>query len=129
MLSDQSIDRLKRRKDLNPDAAFVFPSPKSEGEPVIRNSASGTVSKNRDALGVNEGFAPHIVRHGLLTWMAGNQMSRDLRDRISNHRPAGKGVDAVYTSAADLNQLARQALQRWPDTLDGNETDDDIVVV
>ena len=52
------------------------------------------------------------VFHGL----AEQGATKDLRDRVSNHRPE-KSADAVYTNAA-LNGPAPEWLQKWADHLD-----------
>lgn len=120
LLSDKALALLQRRRAASPDGGFVFPSPKFDDQPASSDTASKQLKANRAKLGVDEAFTSHAVRHGMLTWMAENQLSKELRDRVSNHKPP-HSADAIYV-AAELDKPARIAWQRWADALAETES-------
>ncbi len=117
LLSTQAVEllnTLKARQDNDP-SPFVFPQLRSRKHPVGTTAAQHALSDNRKQLKVSDGFTTHSIRHACLSWIAENGGTKDVRDRISNHRPP-RSADAVYTQAK-LNQPAREWLQKWADHL------------
>ena len=115
MLARQSLERLKEMRQASA-SAYVFPAPTSNMRSL---RTSGIVTRLGRA--VKEGVTPkhytsHVSRHVGLTWIAEQGQTRDLRDRLTNHKPPSDGTDHIY-NAAQLDAPAREWTQRWVDYL------------
>lgn len=119
MLSCQTVEMLRARKDMS-KSRWVFPGAKDQSKAVNVSVLQHVIGKNRIHLGVAEKFTSHSGRHAGLTQLAEWGYSKDLRDRVSNHKPPAS-ADAIYV-AATLNEPAREATQRWADHLAGLES-------
>ena len=125
MLSRQSTATLCARKEKT-KSRWVFSGKKDPSKPVNVSVLQHVISKNRDKLDVTENFTSHSGRHAGLTQLAEWGFSKDVRDRVSNHKPP-MSADAVYV-AASLNEPARLATQRWCDHLAALDSDNVIAL-
>jgi integrase len=117
MLPKQAVEILKRRRKTVPTEA-VFPAPRSEKKLISTEYAGRILAANRGHLGVPERFSSHWLRHTCLSHLAGMKAPREVRDRVSNHRPPkSSDMDARY-NAHEYDKEARAWLQKWADRLD-----------
>ena len=114
MLSRGSVEMLRTRKDKS-KSSWVFPGAKDPSKAVNVSVLQHVIGKNRNHLGVSEKFTSHSGRHAGLTQLAEWGFSKDVRDRVSNHKPPAS-ADAIYV-AATLTEPARKATQQWVDYL------------
>jgi integrase len=115
MLARQTIERLRVREGNG--SPYIFPAPTDPAKPIRTDAVQHRLADARDSLGIKAGFTSHSTRHAALTWLAEQGCTREVRDRISNHKAAANfGVDHIYV-AAELNTPAREWTQRWVDYL------------
>ncbi len=127
MLSTQALDVLRAQKAAS-GSEWVFPRPNDDEQAVRADAATRELAGVREAAGINPLFTPHAVRAACLTWMAEKQESRALRDRVSNHLTGDTaGIERHYV-AAQLDQPARVAWQKWADHIDRLVDDERSVV-
>lgn len=115
MLPRQSVALLERRRTMAGVSAFVFPSQRDMSRPMRSDLVINALAANREALGVGDKFTSHKIRHQCLTWLAENGVGKEIRDRISNHKPP-VSADRIYVSAS-RDAPARMWLQKWSDHL------------
>lgn len=120
MLPRQALALLERRR-AETNGAYVFPGAKSAPH-ITRNTIGKAFNRIHARTELPEAFTSHTLRHGCLTWLAEQGATKDIRDRVSNHSSTDGSADSVY-NAAQLNQPAREWLQRWADHLTGLEAD------
>ena len=87
MLSTQSLDTLARLRPMEALSQYVFPSVRSPQKPLRKDVALEALRRHRGALGLPDGAASHALRHTCITRLAEMGCPRDVRDRISNHKP------------------------------------------
>ncbi len=75
------------------------------------------VSKKRHLVGMSNRMSSHDLRRAGLTWVQEMGGSKDVRDRLSNHKPSKNDVDATYAKAT-LEAQCREWTQNWCDYLD-----------
>lgn len=115
-LSTQALDILRA---LPQSGRYVFPSKRYEDEPISEETLSKAISANRKKLRVPASFTSHQVRHAFTTWCAEEDISKEIRDRCTNHKPPAS-VDSHYNDAK-LNVPAKRTWQQWANVLTGVE--------
>lgn len=103
MLSDQAISILERQKT-------------TEGRVFGARGISQfhkDWGKRRDLLGLPKEYTPHVHRAAMLSWLAENGGGRDIRDRMSAHKPPASADDNYQLS--ELNRPAAEWWQKWAD--------------
>ena len=120
MLPRQAMVLLERRRS-EVEGDYVFPGATSAPH-ITRNSIGKAFNRIHGRTDLPKSFTSHALRHGCLTWLAEQSATKDIRDRVSNHSSTDGSADSVY-NAAQLNQPAREWLQRWADHLTGLAAD------
>jgi hypothetical protein len=101
---------------------YVFPSPQNAARPIDPKVISNKLHKLTKAGRMPKHYTSHVSRHVGLTWIAEQGQTRDLRDRLTNHKPPSDGTDHIY-NAAQLDGPAKEWTQRWVDYLTALEAD------
>ncbi len=126
-LSEQSVALLERRRAENPDTEWVFPSSKIANAPIAKQTPIHTIAANRAAFQVDDRFTSHAGRRRGLTWLRENGVNKEIRDAVSNHHVSG--VDDDYSGTANMESLARVAVQRWCDFIHASESAGNVVTL
>jgi integrase len=109
MLSTQAVKILEGRPR---GGTFVFPGARNPKAPVRPEIINDAVRRNREHLGQRDTFIPHWLRHTALTMAASMKFSKDVRDRISNHKDGS--IDGRYKHH-EFDDEARDCLQAIAD--------------
>lgn len=75
--------------------AFVFPQKANPAKPITSETVIHAWADKRKALNLPQTFKTHSLRHAALTWAAENGATKDLRDRVSNHKTKAKDADSI----------------------------------
>jgi hypothetical protein len=101
---------------------YVFPAPLTPSQPISPKVIGNKLMKLSKRGVMPEHYTSHVSRHVGLTWIAERGQTRDLRDRLTNHKPPSDGTDHIY-NAAQLDGPAKEWTQRWVDYLTALEAD------
>jgi integrase len=110
MLSQQALDIIKAQPRTND---YVFYSRASCGH-VRGDSVNETLARAQKHFKLKH-FTPHALRHSALTGLSALGCSREIQNRISNHRDSTMG--GLYDQNP-RDKEAREWLQKWADHLD-----------
>ena len=108
-LSAEAREGLSEARALNPDGAFVFPSPRGD-RPLSDGSAGLAVRRSRAHFALTGRWTPHDLRRTAASQMTGMGISRLVVAKILNH--AEQGVTAVYDRYS-YDRDKREALVAW----------------
>jgi integrase len=120
-LSRQAAELFRRAVALSNSGEYVFPGDKSKVKigkaPRMPHVHSGSVThamrRLREAAGVDD-LSLHDMRRAVSTWLKDQDVSREVRDLVLNHKD-GSVTEAHYSSAARMEKQVRAALQAWAD--------------
>ncbi|MGI9483731.1 MAG: tyrosine-type recombinase/integrase [Hyphomicrobiales bacterium] len=121
MLSRQSLSRLREIRATS-DSSYVFPAARNPNRPISSEVVMNALNAARKREVIPQHYTSHLSRHAGLTWIAEQGQGRDLRDRLTNHKPPTNGTDHIY-NAAQLDEPARAWTQKWCDYLIGLEVE------
>jgi integrase len=121
MLARQTLERLRLMKEASA-SPYVFPAPQNAARPIDPKVVGNKLAKLTKAGRTPPSYTSHVSRHVGLTWIAEQGQTRDLRDRLINHKPPSDGTNHIY-NAAQLDGPAKEWTQRWVDYLTALETD------
>lgn len=99
--------------ELDTKTRFLFPSPRSENEPIDVNALGHAVRRNLAVIGI-EKFTPHDLRRTAASHMAGAGVARLVLAKVLNH--VERGITAVYDRHG-YDQEKVSALTVWSEQL------------
>ena len=115
MLSRQAVKLIKAQPRANP---YVFSANTSCGH-IRPDSVNEELSANMKHFKLKH-FTPHALRHSALTGLSELGASRELQNRISNHKDSS--IAALYDHSK-RDEEAQKWLQKWANHLDSLTVD------